>query len=204
MTATLTPHLHELAPTTFVVPRSWAVGTPCDIDSQGVQWGDQRIQFSDLTAVAYRATKRSRNLVQRHIARSIWLTGRSETLHIALGHERFGPNRDAQLHDIYGSLTDALHTHVEPRLRSELVRRLAAGEDVWIGALRLDRHGVHNPVERRSMNWRQLPVAQVEGKDISIRAVIEAAPSVAETVPMQAANGVLLPELVAEASLLFR
>jgi len=53
------------------------------------------------------------------------------------------------------------------------------------------------------MHWRQLPVAQVEGDVVSLRAVIEADSREPQTVPMQAANAVLLPELVAEASLLF-
>ncbi len=203
MTATLTPHLLEIAPASFTVPRGWAATASCQIDRAGVRWGEQHVAFDDLTAVAYKASRISRNLVQRQTARSVWLTTQTQTLHIALGHERFGPNRSGQHHEIYGSLVDALHTHAEPRLRADSIRTLAAGQAIWIGHLRLDRHGLHNQVTQQSMHWRQLPVAQVEGDVVSVRAVIEADSREPQTVPMQAANAVLLPELVAEASLLF-
>jgi hypothetical protein len=203
MTATLTPHLLEIAPASFTVPRGWAATASCHIDRGGVRWGEQHVAFEDLTAVAYKARRISRNLVQRQTARSVWLTTPTQRLHIALGHERFGPNRSGQYHEIYGSLVEALHTHAEPRLRAESIRTLAAGQDIWIGHLRLDRHGIHNNVKQQTMHWRQLPVAQVEGDIVSVRAVIEAGPNEPQTVPMQAANAVLLPELVAEASLLF-
>ena len=203
MTATIVPSLPLLSPTTFVVTRGWTETSSCVVDAGSVNWNDQHVSFTEVTGLAYGTRRRSLNLVQRRTERTIVLeTDRARCI-IEMGTNRFGPSDERAQHDLYATLVATLHGRVEPRLRGDLLRSIAAGGSPMIGDLELDRCGVTSAVSGTSIEWRQLPEAQLEQGMVVVRATIEHPDMPLASIPMLSTNAVLLPELLAEATFSF-
>ncbi len=203
MTATIVPSLPLLCPATFVVSRGWTETSSCVIDADSVRWDNRHVNLAEVTGAAYRTRRRSLNLVQRRTERVVVLETASDRCVIEMGTNRFGPSDARAQHDLYASLVATLHSQVEPRLRGDLLRSIAAGGSPMIGGLQLDRCGVTSASSGISIEWRQLPEAQLERGVVVVRATIEHPDRPVASIPMLSTNAVLLPELLAEATFAF-
>ncbi len=203
MTTTLTPLLQNIEPVTLSTRLGRRAKFTCTIDGTGIQWGEHRLEFDDLTSLGYSTRTRRLNLVQRHLERRIRLLRGRDLFAIDLGHRSFGTDRDDEHLAIYSTVIASLHAQVEPRLRAEAIRAVAAGQSIQFGALRVSHDGLRVGHRSDRLEWRQLPVAQLEGDRVVVRATIEHDAEPLCVIAMLTPGAVLLPELLAEATVPF-
>ncbi|MFV2040138.1 MAG: hypothetical protein ACC660_07835 [Acidimicrobiales bacterium] len=201
MAATTPPLLEEIEPAILAVPARRGRLT-CLVDGDGVSWMDERVRFDEITSVAYATSSGRLNLVQARVERRIRLVTASGELQLDLGVRSFGTKFEDEHSAIYSTVVAAVHARVEPRLRSEALRAIAAGRTVRIGKLRLTRDDI-SIRGRKRLEWRQLPEAQLERRKVIVRGTLEQNTSVLCTLDMLTPGAVLLPELLAEATLPF-
>ena len=197
---TLAPHLPAIAPMHDVVPTRWLAAAACTVDGEGIIWDGVEIGFHEMTTVAYATRSGTINLVQRRVERRIHVTSTGRSLAIELATAPFGPRHEDHQRSIYGAVVEALHSVVEPRLCAELLREIAAGSVVNIGPLGLSAEGVRHQNIRRgpALTWEQIPIAMLDGEDVTVVAAAPRLNDPAWVVDMIVPNGVLLPELLAE------
>lgn len=196
-----TPLVHTIEPAVLTVPTRRGHMT-CLVDGDGVSWLGNRVRFDDITAVAYSTRQARLNLVQARFVRRIRLRTASAELRLDMGVRAFGPGFEDEYRSIYTTVVAAVHARVEPRLRSEAVRAMAAGEALRIGGLQLTREGISVRSGQR-LEWHQMPEAQLEQDRVVVRGTAQYGPGALCTIDMLTLGAVLLPELLAEATLPF-
>lgn len=203
MTLTLpTPLLHDIDPAVLLVPDGRRVHE-CRLDTVALTWNEHRIRYDAITAVAYATRARALNLVQRQVERRVRLRTATGSFELVLGSRPFGANHGATQHAAYRSVLATLHATVEPRLRAQLLRRMAAGAEVTVGPLRLTSSRIENLATGERVDWRQLPSAQLGRGVVSVSAAIEREAAALATIDMLLPNAPLLPELLDEATITF-
>lgn len=203
MTATLPlPLMHEITPAVMPVPDGRRT-VECRLDATGISWGDRHVPYDHIASVAYSCRRRPLNLVQRRVERRLVLQARSGTLEIVMGRRAFGVDHDELHGAVYQAILSTLHHVVEPRLRSAMLRSMAADEVIRIGPLELDHSGLRLAGADRRIEWRQLPTAQLEQGKVVLRATIEHPSSALARIDMLVPNAPLLPELLDEAAVTF-
>lgn len=200
---TLSPLPPTFGPLELRVPTGWRTTAVFRVDDEAMEWDGHRMDFADIDRVAYATSERSLNLVQRQVTRRVHVGADDTTIAIEVGTQPFGPRSDVPHHQLYRTAVDVLHARVEPRLRAELRRRIAAGRMMTVGGLGLARAGVTLPAVERVMTWDRLPGAIFEGDRVRIRAAVGHHDEAPWDIPMLAPNAVLLPELLAECAEVF-
>lgn len=193
--------LYAIEPFDVCIPMAWRRTATCRVDGDGIEWNGSRVRFDDVVSVSYSSRKRSLNLVQRQMERRVVMATATSRMTIVMGRTPFGPRAENVRQGAYDSIVAALYQSVEPRLRSELLRAMAAGEQVEIGSLVLGSSGITNTEapQERPMTWDRLPGAFLDGDTVRVAAAISGGPE-SWTLPMSCANAVLLPELLVEAA----
>lgn len=197
-----TPLLPALTPVRSVVPLRWRAAADLVVDADAVSWNGHRLPFASVRSVAYATRPRLVNLVQRRVERRVHLAGADDVIAIELATGAFGPRHETEHRSAYEGLVSMLHAVVEPRLRTEHLRQIAAGHTVPVGPLTLDRAGVAH-AEGGRLSWDRLPTAALDGADVSIRAALPRPTDRPWHIPMICPNAVLLPELLDECGIAF-
>ncbi len=198
------PLLHAIEPMRFEVPVRWRASVECRIEPDGITWDGVCLPFARINSVAYATRSHPVNLVQSQVSRRIRLEAGAGVIDVNLGHRPFGPRVDDAHRFAHDTIVATVHDAVEPRLRAEALRRMAAGEPVAIGPLTLTHagltHGDHHAI--RPVAWERLPVALLEGTQVVVRATVGSAEQ-PWTLDQLTPNAVLLPELLEEAAQAF-
>ena len=197
------PLLGDIIEQRFDVHLSRNHVVPCSVDATSMSWNGHTVEFSDIASVAYRMRRRSLNLIQSRIERRIIVGTPHGDLQIALGTSPFGRSNEHEQQGAYQAIVEALYERVEPRLRSEIIRSIAAGRVTQIGVLQLSHDSVSNTATGETIEWRQLPVAQIEGRRVVVRATVEHDGDPVCSMDMLTRGAVLLPELLADATIPF-
>ncbi len=199
----LSPTPALIAPVEMRVPgrsgRSWMLRA----DGRRVDWDGHTVALDAVTAVAYTARRRRRLVGRSRIERTIALwAGASEPLSIDLPGGTRTTNLEHAHRAAYAAVTAVIHAAVEPRLRAEMLRRMAIGERVMVGMLQMDTSGVRNASGFTS-SWADLPVAAIEGDQVALTHRVECDVVSHHQVAANVPNAVLLPELFDEAAAAF-
>lgn len=203
---TLAPLLPAISPMHQVVPTRWGAAAAITVDGEGIIWDGIEVGFHQITTVAYATRSRTLNLVQRRVERRVHVSSTGRSLAIELATAPFGPRHEDHQRGIYRAVVEVLYSTVEPRLRAQLIREIAAGSLANIGPLEVTAEGVRHRDARRepALSWEQIPIASLDGEHVTI--VAAAAPRRDDptwVVEMIEPNAVLLPELFAECAEVF-
>lgn len=201
--ALLSPTPTPFAPLELTVPTSAHTKVQMVVDSDALWWDGYLIDLERVAAVAYSARPRRHRGVVRRVSRVIRLwTGVGEPFEIELDGGSLGRSLEQPQLAAYAAITSALYAGAEPRLRSELLRGMAAGEEIPIGQWRLDRRGMHDSTGL-SVAWEHLPAAVLDGEVVAITHRLECGRVEHRRVSMLTPNAVLLPELLDDAAVVF-
>jgi hypothetical protein len=115
---------------------------PLRIDGETLVWGDEAIDFDDVTALAYWR--------QKVVAKGVFLgfgynidlyTGKKRT-RVSFGVLGFGGVKEDVSPSVFEQAVAALRRHVEWRLLSEVLARVDDGEEVEVGFFLFSRRGI--------------------------------------------------------------
>lgn len=173
------------------------------IDATVLRWDELEVRLDDLTAIAYAARARRRLGVVRRVSRTIRLwQGDRPPVVIDLHGGTLARSLEGPQLAAYGAITSALYAAAEPRLRAELLRRIATGDRVQLGPWTLDARGISDDTGL-SVGWDQLPTAVLDGEFVAITHRREGGGVDHRRLSMLTPNAVLLPELLDEAAVVF-
>ncbi|MFB7945508.1 hypothetical protein ACFC6L_11340 [Kitasatospora phosalacinea] len=176
-------------------------------DTSRITYGQETLALDDIEWVCY-------SVARTVTHRFLWPSSHETTYAFGAGPSRklnhlpftvFG--RNAQPPQEWTALVDLVQQHVEPRLLERYFERVAAGEAVLLGALRVDRDGVGAHVQgdrrgpRREIAWDELAPVRVENGAVWLYRTGERAETI--QVPLGQANAVLLPALLPALARLF-
>lgn len=197
-----TPLPNCVLPTSVVVPTGWRTSATCTVDESGIVWDGQEVAYDQITSVAYSTSVHTMNFVQRRIMRHLSIRSTSVQLEIQLARHPFGPRAEHPQQSAYAAMIASLHEIVEPRLRSEYLRSIAAGDTVVIGAISMNHVGMthESDPDGPPRTWSQLPLALLEADHVLVESAVAGVNEGPWKVNTMIPNAVLLPELLVEAA----
>lgn len=201
--ALLSPTPAPFAPLELTVATSARSEIHMTIDAFDLRWDRVHVDLEQITAISYAARPRRHWGIARRVTRTIRLwSGDGAPFEIELQGGTLSHSLEAPQLAAYGAITSALYAGTEPRLRAELLRRIAAGDTVQLGHWRIDDRGLHDTVGM-SIGWEHLPTATLDGESVVITHRLECGRVERRRLCMLTPNAVLLPELLDEAAVVF-
>lgn len=201
--ALLSPTPTPFAPLELTVATSTRTAAHMAVDAAVLRWDQMEITLGQVSAIAYAARPRRHWGLVRRVTRTIRLwTGDGAPFTIELQGGTLARSLETTQLPAYGAITSALYASTEPRLRAELLRRMAAGDTLQLGQWRLDDRGMHDATGF-SMAWEDLPTAVLDGESVAITHRLEGGRVQHRRISMLTPNAVLLPELLDEAAVVF-
>ena len=201
--ALLSPTPTPFAPLELTVATSSRTEAQLSIDAGHMRWDEIEIDLDQVRAIAYAARPRRHWGLVRRVTRTIKLwTGDGAPFTIELQGGTVTRSLETTQLPAYQAITSALYAATEPRLRAELLRGMAAGDTLQLGAWRLDDRGMHD-ADGFSMAWEHLPTAVLDGESVALTQRLEGGRVEHRRICMLTPNAVLLPELLDEAAIVF-
>ncbi len=105
-------------------------------------WGDEVVDFNNVTALAYWRQKVVANGVFLGFGYTIDLYAGKKRTHVSFGALGFGGVKEDTSPAVFDQAVGALRRHVEWRLLSEVLARVDDGEEVEVGFFLFSRLGI--------------------------------------------------------------
>ncbi len=197
-----TPLPNCFVPTSVVVPTGWRTTATCTVDGTGIAWDDVELAYGQMTSVAYSTQMRTVNLVQRQVRRHLSITSTDSELEIHLARQPVGPRAELPQQTAFAAMVASLHEMVEPRLRAEYLRAIAAGDTVVLGPISMNHIGMTHESDPlcAPRGWDQLPLALLEADHVLVQSAVAGVNESPWKLNTMIPNAVLLPELLVEAA----